>query len=63
MKARTVSVVMPAYNTTLWVRQSVASVQAQTVPDWELVVVDDGSTDGTGDTLEDWPAGIHAFAC
>ncbi len=47
-----VSVIMPAYNTARWVRDAVASVQAQTMPDWELVAVDDGSTDETGEILE-----------
>jgi teichuronic acid biosynthesis glycosyltransferase TuaG len=42
-----VSVIMPAYNATRFIGESIASVQAQSVPDWELLVVDDGSTDDT----------------
>lgn len=41
----TVSIVMPCYNAALHLAGSVASVQAQTRPDWELIIVDDGSTD------------------
>ncbi len=36
---------MPLYNKAGLVREAIASVQAQTVADWELLVVDDGSTD------------------
>lgn len=40
-----ISIVMPLYNKEALVLGTVASVAAQTVVDWELVVVDDGSTD------------------
>ena len=42
-----VSVVMPAYNCARWLYESVESVRAQTYTDWELLLVDDGSTDDT----------------
>ena len=47
-----VSVVMPVWNRAGAVRRAVESVQAQTLQDWELVVVDDGSTDDTPSVLE-----------
>ncbi len=47
MSAPLVSVIMPLYNKRPYVRRAVASVQGQTFPDWELIVVDDGSTDGS----------------
>lgn len=41
------SIVMPSYNSERFIAESIASVQAQTYGDWELLVVDDLSTDGT----------------
>ncbi|TLZ83336.1 MAG: glycosyltransferase, partial [Methanobacteriota archaeon] len=38
----TVSVVMPVYNGDLFLRQSLDSILAQTYPDFEVIVVDDG---------------------
>ena len=42
-----VSVIMPAYNAAEFLEEAVASVRAQTVTDWELLVIDDCSTDDT----------------
>lgn len=41
------SVAMPAYNAEPTIARAIESVFSQTFADWELVVVDDGSTDGT----------------
>jgi glycosyltransferase involved in cell wall biosynthesis len=46
------TVVMPAYNTAAIVGDAIRSVLQQTCPDFELLVVDDGSTDGTADFLD-----------
>jgi GT2 family glycosyltransferase len=46
-----VSIVMPTFNRLRYVVETVRSVQAQTFEDWELIVVDDGSTDETLATL------------
>lgn len=46
-----VSVVTPAYNATRFIGQTIRSVQDQTFSDWELIVVDDGSADGTPDLV------------
>lgn len=42
-----VSVIMPAYNAAAFIEEAIQSVIAQTVTDWELFVIDDGSTDET----------------
>lgn len=47
-----ISVLIPTYNREIYLREAVASVWAQTYATWELLVVDDGSTDGTRGFLE-----------
>ena len=47
-----VTVVMPVFNGERWVRDAVGSVLEQVVAPLEILVVDDGSTDGTSDFLK-----------
>lgn len=42
-----VSIVMPSYNTAKYITETVESVLRQTYPFWELIIVDDCSTDET----------------
>lgn len=44
-----VSIVMPAYNSSNFIEKSIASVLAQSYCDWELIIVDDNSSDDTVD--------------
>ncbi|HKY41605.1 MAG TPA: glycosyltransferase family A protein [Pyrinomonadaceae bacterium] len=51
-----VSVIMPAYNAEKYIADSIQSVLDQTYSNWELVVVDDGSTDKTADITKQFLA-------
>jgi len=46
-----VAVVMPAHDAAPFVRRALAGLLAQELTDWELVVVDDGSTDATAEIV------------
>ena len=47
-----ISIVMPCYNCETSLVRTAECIQAQTVADWELIAVDDGSSDGTGAALD-----------
>lgn len=49
-----VSIVVPIYKAEKYLRRCVDSILVQTFPDFEVVLVDDGSPDGSGDICEDY---------
>lgn len=51
LNAPTVTVLMPVRNAAETLTRAVASIRRQTFPDWELLAVDDGSTDDTPELL------------
>jgi len=56
-----VSVIIPAYNSMPWVSAAIDSVLSQGYRDYEVVVIDDGSTDKTADVLESYGRKIRCM--
>lgn len=56
-----ISVILPTFNRAPWLRRAIDSVLAQTERDFELIVVDDGSTDATAEILESYGARIRVL--
>ncbi|MBN1936395.1 MAG: glycosyltransferase [Anaerolineae bacterium] len=57
----TISVIIPVYNGTNFLHEAVDSVLAQTWTDYELVVIDDGSTDGTWNIIQSYGERVRGF--
>lgn len=47
-----VSIICPVYNVSAYLDQMLESVRGQTYADWELILIDDGSTDGSGEICD-----------
>lgn len=58
-KTELVSIVIPAYNAEKYLRETIDSVLAQTYKNYEIIVVDDGSTDRTPQILAEYGNRIH----
>jgi len=54
VSAPAVSVVIPAYNAAAFIEKTLDSIRAQTWSDYEVIVVDDGSADGTNGVVTRW---------
>jgi len=54
MRLPKLSVVMPVYNGRAFLAESITSILKQTFQDYEFVIFDDGSTDGSRDIIHEW---------
>lgn len=64
MGEKYVSIILPTYNRAHSIRRSIESIRRQTYPHWELLVVDDGSTDRTEEIVAEIAASdarIHYY--
>ncbi len=46
------SIIIPCYNAVLWIQETIGSVLAQNYSDLEIILIDDGSTDGSANLVE-----------
>ena len=53
-KIKNISVLMPVYNGAKFIRQSISSILNQANKEFELVIIDDGSTDGTDKIIKEY---------
>ena len=49
-----ISIIIPAYNAADYLAQTIESVLNQTYSDFELILIDDGSTDRTREIIKDY---------
>lgn len=49
-----ISVIMPAYNAERYIREAIDSILRQTWSDFELIIIDDGSTDSTAAIIAEY---------
>ena len=56
MEKITVSIIMPCYNASAYLREAIESVLSQSYQDWELIIVDDGSTDNSREIAREYVA-------
>ncbi len=61
MENRTVSVIIPVYNVKEYLDTCISSVKAQTYTDLEVILIDDGSADGSAELCDGYAAGDSRF--
>ena len=59
MNKELISIIMPAYNSVSYIQNTLESIGLQTYSNWELVVVEDGTDDGTKTIIDTFKAGVE----
>lgn len=59
--AEKVSIIIPSYNRAHYIAETLKSVLSQTSPNWECIIVDDGSTDNSREIIEKYIKSDHRF--
>ncbi len=59
--SRAVTVCLPVYNASAYLRECIDSILGQTFPDFELLIVDDGSTDESADIVRSYADPAYPF--
>ena len=63
MKSPKVSVIIPVYNVEMYIREMLLSVQGQSFDDFEVILVNDGSTDGSQKIIDEFCSADSRFRC
>ena len=63
MNEKLVSIVMVNYNQERFIKEAIDSVIAQTYQNWELIIVDDGSTDQSVDIIKNYDDLQYLYLC
>ena len=58
MSSPTVSIIVPVYNVKDYLSRCMDSLISQTLQDLEIIVIDDGSTDGSSSILDSYSPGV-----
>lgn len=56
-----ISIIIPVFNVQLYLYQCLQSISVQLYTDWECILIDDGSTDGSGTICNEWAAKDKRF--
>ena len=52
MKKEKITIITPTFNSSSYIKEAIHSVISQSYADWELIIIDDCSTDGTVEIIE-----------